>query len=240
MSEGARPDWLLDERHHAGRENLDALHVARYDSKMDSSAQSELELLTSLGLGSRSTLVEFGPGTGQLTIAAARLCERVIAIDVSPAMLASLSAKIASQGLGNVELIEAGFLSHRCEPSSVEFVYSRLALHHLPDFWKVYALRRISDMLVPGGVFRLWDVVYSFEPQDTEQRLEAWCATGQNVAPFTAIEDGWGRWEIAEHVRDEQSTYCWLLEAMFERVGLDVDRCDRPDDTNAKYVLKKR
>ena len=43
-----------------------------------------------------------------------------------------------------------------------------------------------------------------------------------------------------EHVRDEHSTYDWLLEAMFERVGFTVEQCDKPDDTTAKYVLRKR
>ena len=29
-------------------------------------------------------------------------------------------------------------------------------------------------MLAPGGVLRLPDVVYSFEPAQAEQRIEAW------------------------------------------------------------------
>lgn len=239
MTSRPKPDWLLDEVAHAGRENLDPGHVGRYDVKMDSAATTELALLTSLGLGSRSTLVEFGAGTGQLTVSAARVCDRVVAVDVSPEMLASLASKLAAEGLDNVELVQAGFLSYSYEPSLVEFVYSRLALHHLPDFWKVHALRRISDMLVVGGVFRLWDVVYSFPPHEAEKRLERWCQTGQDVPPLTPLEDGWGRWEIAEHVRDEHSTYSWLLEAMFDRTGLAIEHCDRPDDTNAMYVLRK-
>ena len=34
--------WRLDELANAGRENLDAAHVARYDAKMDSGAAAEL------------------------------------------------------------------------------------------------------------------------------------------------------------------------------------------------------
>jgi hypothetical protein len=37
-------------------------------------------------------------------------------------------------------------------------VYSRYALHHLPDFWKAIALTRAADLLRSGGVPRLWDV----------------------------------------------------------------------------------
>ena len=159
MSREAAPDWLLDEFAHAGRENLDAEHVHRYDSKMDASAPSETELPGTLGLGPNSVLVEIGVGTGQLTIAAAARCDRVIAVDVSPAMLARLFANLDDRGMCNVEIVEAGFLSYLFDPESVDFVYSRLALHHLPDSWKTVALRRIHDALKPGGVFRLWDVV---------------------------------------------------------------------------------
>jgi SAM-dependent methyltransferase len=239
MSLHEPPDWLLNEFSHAGRENLDAHHVSLYDSKTDASAIDELALLRSLGLGASSTLIEFGPGTGQLTIEAARICERVVAVDVSPPMLASLQAKAAAEGLANIEAVEAGFLTYHHRPASADFVYSRLALHHLPDFWKVHALQRISDMLKVGGVFRLWDVVYSFDPRQANDRLEAWCATGEAVPPFTPVEDGWGRWEVAEHVRDEHSTYSWLLEEMFRRTGFVIEQCELTDDTTAKYVLRK-
>ena len=130
MSREAAPDWLLDEFAHAGRENLDAEHVHRYDSKMDASAPSETELPGTLGLGPNSVLVEIGVGTGQLTIAAAARCDRVIAVDVSPAMLARLFANLDDRGMCNVEIVEAGFLSYLFDPESVDFVYSRLALHH--------------------------------------------------------------------------------------------------------------
>ena len=49
-------------------------------------------------------------------------------------------------------------------PIGADIVYSRYALHHLPDFWKVMALRRVRAMLRPGGIFRLWDVVYPSAP----------------------------------------------------------------------------
>jgi SAM-dependent methyltransferase len=234
-----RPDWLLDEFSYAGRENLDPDHVGRYDSKMDASAVQELEVLRAFGLGASSMLVEFGAGTGQLTIEAARVCGRVVAVDVSRPMLASLEAKVASAGLVNIDAVNAGFLTYRCDAGSVDFVYSRLALHHLPDFWKVHALQRISDMLKVGGVCRIWDVVYSFDARAAADRLEAWCATGEGVPALTPVEDGWGRWEVAEHVRDEHSTYSWLLEAMFDRTGFVVEQCEFPDDTTAKYVLRK-
>lgn len=82
----ATPGWLLDELARAGRENLDAAHVQRYDTKMDAGAAQEIELLRSLGLDGSSLVVDLGCGTGQFALAVAPLCRRVVAVDVSPLM----------------------------------------------------------------------------------------------------------------------------------------------------------
>ena len=235
----AVPGWRLDEVASAGRENLDADHVARYDSKEDAGAAGEVELLKPLGLTSSSVVVEFGVGTGQFTLAVAPWCGRVIAVDVSPPMLSRLQAKVDAGNLGNVKVVQSGFVSYEHTGDPADVVYSRFALHHLPDFWKGIALARMRRLLRPGGVLRLWDVVYNFEPQDAEARIEAWCATGRDTAAFEPLDDGWGRWELEEHVRDEHSTYAWVLEAMFERTGFAVEQAEYSDDAIfAKYVLR--
>jgi ubiquinone/menaquinone biosynthesis C-methylase UbiE len=199
---GSRPGWLLDEVASAGRENLDDSHVARYDAKEDAGAVGEIALLSELGLTRESVVVDIGAGTGQLTIAAAPACGRVVAVDVSPVMLSSLRARVGAAQLTNVDVVQAGFLTYEHAGSPADFVYSRYALHHLPDFWKAVALTRLRRILRPGGVLRLWDVVYSFQPAAAEERIEAWCATGG-----ADVEGGWSRAELEEHVRDEHSTF---------------------------------
>ena len=235
-----RPDWMIDEVASAGRENLDVDHVARYDSKMDAEAFAEVALMQTVGLDAASTIVEFGPGTGQFSLAAATTAATVIAVDVSPAMLDALRRNATRRGLDNVTVVEAGFLSYDGEPGTADFVYSRLALHHLPDFWKVQALQRVHDLLKPGGVLRLWDVVYDFEPADTRERLDNWCTTGDDVPTGVTLDNSWGRWEIAEHIRDEHSTYRWLLDTMIQRIGFIIEHIDQPDAITAKYVLRHR
>ena len=94
----AQPGWLLDEVASAGRENLDAEHVARYDGKEDADAAAEVTLLQHLGLGAGSVVVEIGTGTGQFALAAAPVCARVVAVDVSPVMLDLLRSKTAAGG----------------------------------------------------------------------------------------------------------------------------------------------
>ena len=230
--------WGLVEADYAGREHFDAQHARRYDSKEDAHAADEVALLTRLGVaGPRSCVVEFGAGTGQFALAAAPVCERVIAVDVSPVMLGQLREKAATRAPGNLAIVQAGFLSYAHSGPPVDAVYSRLALHHLPDFWKALALARIADMLRPGGVLRLWDVVYGFAPCDAEQAIAA------AMAQYTATdpEDGWTRAELAEHIRDEHSTFTWLLEPMIERAGLDIVDADySADQMVARYVCRSR
>jgi SAM-dependent methyltransferase len=238
---GSRPAWILNEVESAGRENLDVDHVGRYDSKEDSGAGAEVDLLVDIGLDHDSVVVEFGPGTGQFTLAIAPRCRQLVAVDVSRPMISLLQHKLTTGGVENVTVIEAGFLTYEHHGTPADFVYSRYALHHLPDFWKGVALSRIHDMLKPGGVFRLWDVVYGFEPSEAASRIEAWCATGTDTPPGHALDEGWGRWELEEHVRDEYSTYSWLLESMFERTGFTIDVAEFSENRMfAKYVLRCR
>jgi len=232
----ASPTWFPDEIGLAGRENLDEEHVQRYDGKMDADAAAETDLLRSYGLGAETVLLEFGPGTGQFTLAVARTAARVIAVDVSPPMLRSLGQKLANQRITNVELVQAGFLSYQHAAPPVDVVYSRYALHHLPDFWKAIALQRLRHMMRPGAILRLWDVVYDFTLEEAEQRIEAWCASGG-----ASVEDEWIRAELEEHVRDEHSTFSWLLEPMIERSGFSIEAVEHtPHTFDAKYVVKAR
>lgn len=227
-------NWVLDELASAGRENLDTVHVVRYDTKEDASAPAEVALLQSLGLDARSEVVDIGAGTGQLTLALAPVCARVIAVDVSPVMLAHLRTKVSAANLHNVEVVEAGFLSYEHRGRAADAVYSRYALHHLPDFWKALALQRLRRILRPGGLFRLWDIVYHFGPEETAARLDAWCAT---ISPD--VTEGWTRADIEEHIRDEHSTFTWLLEPMLERCGFRIETAEySADGIFARYVAR--
>lgn len=180
--------------------------------------------------------MDLGAGTGQFALAAATACARVVAVDVSPVMLHRLHAKVAAAGVANVEIVQAGFLTYAHRGDSADVVYSRWALHHLPDFWKVQALHRMRSILRPGGVLRLADIAFSFEPADAEDRVERWCAT---LPAEPATEGEWTRADIEEHIRDEHSTYTWLLEPMIERSGFRIEQADHSaDGTLAAYVAR--
>lgn len=229
------PKWLLDEVRHAGRENLDPGHVTLYDDKEDANASAEVARLVKLGLDARSTVVDLGASTGQFALAVAPVCALVIAVDVSPLMLDRLSAKAAAAGWTNVDVVQAGFLSYEHRGAPADFVYSRWALHHLGDFWKAMALYRMRKILRPGGVLRLLDIVYSFEPHQIADRVEQWRST----LPVEASAGEWVQADIDLHVRDGQSTFTWLLEPMIERSGFRIDDAAYSSDGfHAEYVAR--
>jgi hypothetical protein len=83
---------------------------------------------------------------------------------------------------------------------------------------------------------RLRDLVYSFEPGDAAAALEAWIATGGADS-----RAGWTRDELRAHVRDEHSTFGWILEGMLERAGFDVEEASYDGSKiYADYVAVKR
>jgi ubiquinone/menaquinone biosynthesis C-methylase UbiE len=231
-----RESWLPNELGTAGRENLDAEHVARYDAKEDADAAAEVAMLLALGLPSGPTVVDVGAGTGQFALAMSAHAGRVVAVDVSPVMLERVRAKVARAGVGNVECVHAGFLTYEHTGAPADLVYSRYALHHLPDFWKAVALTRLAAITRPGGFLRLWDVVYGFDAAEAPSVLERWFAS----APSDAVDEGWTRAELEEHVRDEHSTFAWLLEPMIERAGFTIeDSTASADRMFARYVCRR-
>ena len=236
MNKIHEPRWFFDEVKHGGLEFQDPDLVAAFDQKQRTDPERERALLDCLGVAEPHVLIEFGPGTGALALGAAKRCRRVIAVDVSAPMLSFIETKAEEMGLSNLECVQQGFLSYQHHGEKADFVVTQRALHHLPDFWKVEALRRAAHALKPGGVFYLMDVIFSFEPGEAEREIDAWID-----AVSRETEDGWSREEFETHVREEYSTYAWLLEAMLEKVGFSMKNVVYDDlKTYAYYTCVKR
>jgi SAM-dependent methyltransferase len=132
-------------------------------------------------------------------------------------MIEHLRHAVGRSGLFNVECVRAGFLSYQHDGAPADAVYSRNALHQLQDFWKGIALHRIWQLLRPGGVLLMRDLVYDFPPRDAETVLHRWLA-GAATDPAA----GYTAEEFATHVRTEFSTYRWLLEPLLHATGFDI------------------
>ena len=166
-----------------------------------------------------------------LAVEAARLCRHLPAIDPSAAMLEHARTLADHAGVANITFVRAGFLTyeHACEPPDV--IVSVRALHHLPDFWKARSLARLHDMLRPGGTLHLSDLVYSFEPADADRAIAAWIDA--TADPTT----GFPRTFFEDHVRNEYSTYAWILEGILRRAGFDIlEASYDPRQTYATYT----
>ena len=90
-------------------------------------------------------------------------------------------------------------------------------------------------MIRPTGLVRIWDVVYGFDPDEVGDRIEAWCATA-------GIDDtgDWSHAELEEHIRDESSTFTWLLEPMIRRCGFESCRVPIPTTGSSPAISSDR
>jgi ubiquinone/menaquinone biosynthesis C-methylase UbiE len=227
--------WMIDELAYAGPEHLDAAFVAGFDRKQGYPDPAEdIDVLRSHGIDRESTLVDLGAGTGRLALAVAPNVRRVVAADVSPAMLAALRDRAAAAGLANVECVQAGFLSYEHTGPPADAVFTRNALHQLPDFWKALALDRMARLLRPGGVLRLRDLIFDFQPAEAEAVLDDWLDG--------AVDDpsrGYTREDFAEHLRTEFSTFRWLLEPMLAAAGFAIVTGDFEGSVYGAYTCIK-
>jgi SAM-dependent methyltransferase len=152
---------------------------------------------------------------------------------VSPAMVAAIREKAEAEGLTGLTVERGGFLSFSpAEP--VDGVFTRHALHQIPDFFKAIALQRIADMLRPGGVLVLRDLIFDFGPAEAAGVFEAWFAgaAADPAAGYTAAD-------YAEHIRTEYSTFRWLLEPMLAAAGFEITDVSYEGRLYGSYTCRK-
>jgi len=228
------PGWHYDDMRQVGVDFESPREVEAYDRNQGSDPAEDRDLLKRLGVRPDHVVIDFGCGTGLLLLAAARMARQVHAVDVSAPMLDFARNRASAAGMSNIAFHRAGFLTYRHDGEPADLVFTRYAFHHLPDFWKVAALRRMAKMLKPGGRLYLKDVVYSFPPDEYEAGIEGWI---DRVARPEG--SGFTRRDFQTHVREEFSTYGWLLEEMFRRTGFRIESADYLDDAYAEYICVK-
>ena len=99
------------------------------------------------------TVLDVGAGTGFLTEGAAKLAQKVIALDLSQSMIGEAVSKLHGKNvefkLGDVEQIPLA-------DSSVDSVIGNMILHHCPN--PGVAVKEMTRVLVPGGRLVLSDL----------------------------------------------------------------------------------
>jgi ubiquinone/menaquinone biosynthesis C-methylase UbiE len=204
-----------------------------YDARQGGDEVAERQLLRELDLSEHEVLADIGCGTGLLACEAAGLCTKVLAVDISAAMLAAARHRAERLGLANIVFQQAGFLGFEIGAQSLDWITSQFALHHLPDLWKSEALRRMRATLRPGGRLFLRDVVFACTAGQVADTVEAW-------ASWMTAQTGYSRAEVATHVRDEHSTFDWIMEGLIERAGFRLLSADYEMGIYARYLAQAR
>ncbi|NJL22566.1 MAG: class I SAM-dependent methyltransferase [Leptolyngbyaceae cyanobacterium SM1_3_5] len=225
------PQWRFNEFKHVGVDFDDVEQAQTYEARQKTKLAEERELVQRLGIAAEHTVIEFGCGTGIFALAAAEAGANVIAIDISKAMLNFAQAKVNERNL-QAEFVQSGFLSYQPQ-APVDFVVTKFALHHLPDFWKAVALQRIHAMLKLGGKFYLEDVVFSFDLNSHETALNDWI---DRVSSDSG--NGFSRSDFEMHIRDEYSTFGWVVETMLRQAGFNRVEVDYYALTYAEYLCE--
>ncbi|MEO7156928.1 MAG: class I SAM-dependent methyltransferase [Vicinamibacterales bacterium] len=225
-------DWYYDDRRQVGLDFADPVQVTTYDARQGSTDAAAAQLLRDLGVAHGAVLADIGCGTGVLACQAALLGCQVTAIDISDAMLQATQSRAGRLGARGVATEKAGFLTFAASPASIDVVTTQYALHHVNDFWKLVALQRIHRALKPGGLLFLRDVVFSCDPSALPETIESWLAWMQ-------VERGYSREENATHVREEHSTFSWIMEGLLERAGFRIDRPRYTRGVYASFVARK-
>jgi putative AdoMet-dependent methyltransferase len=97
------------------------------------------------------------------------------------------------------------------------------------------ALERIAKMLKSGGHLYIEDVVFSFGSDEHAEQIERWISSVE-AKPG---ESGFSRPVFEMHVRQEYSTYAWILESLIERAGFRIDHREVDRIVYARYLCTR-
>src|SRR5580692_1763221 len=149
----------------------------------------------------------------------------------APAMLGLANIQARDRRVA-IRTQPAGLLSFAYQPNSYDLIVSEFTLHHLPDFWKAVAMSRIFGALKPGANFYLRDIVFVRTPDGSERDVEEW-------AEFSITNHDFNRDSVVTHMRDEYSTFGWVIERMLGDAGFVLTSVDYHAPLHGTYLLQK-
>jgi len=100
--------------------------------------------------------MDFGAGTGLVTLALLPYVARVTAVDTSGEMVRVLDEKLKALRIGNVQTILSESGKTPLPAAEFDLIVSSMVLHHIPDVPET--LRRLRPCLRPGGWIALADL----------------------------------------------------------------------------------
>jgi ubiquinone/menaquinone biosynthesis C-methylase UbiE len=230
------PQWQFDEARSEGVDYASIEEVAAYDGmhrRFRDYEKAAASIIQRLGLGPESVAIDMGSGTGAFALHAAAKYRAIHAVDISKAMLDYTRREADRAGIKNVAFHHAGLLTYDHQAEPADAIVCVAVLHHLPDFWKQVALTRCFNMLKPGGKLFLFDIVFPSASKQLPEQIDGWIQTITRLAG----EKLGG--ESAVHVRDEYSTYDWILEGMLRHAGFQIDTAEYTPGFQTTYICSK-
>jgi putative AdoMet-dependent methyltransferase len=217
MQMNSKQIWQYDEFKQVGTDYGSRAEVDIYDSRhadfRDIEAESR-KILDLFGFEAGDVLLDFGSGTGTFAIQAAKRFKKVHAIDVSQVMIEHAKAKAVKAGVANIMFHHAGFLTYEHKDTPADAIVTTFAFHHLPDYWKGIALKRMNSMLKPNGFLYINDVI--IEEANSLNNIQALIDKLAKDGGDLLRED------TERHFREEYSTYEWVMDGLLARSGFQV------------------
>jgi 2-polyprenyl-3-methyl-5-hydroxy-6-metoxy-1,4-benzoquinol methylase len=229
-------DFQFDEMHQVGADHADPVRANEYDSKMQmfrNYTEEARALVQELNITNQMSILDIGAGTGALSIELAAFCREITAVDISSNMLQILETKASKKGITNIRTSNSGFLTFDSSGKKYDRIISNVVMHHLPDFWKCIALRRVHSMLEDNGLFFLNDVVFSFPIDNYQSEMNTFLIDMEKRTDTEFVKDG------ILHLKEEFSTFDWLLDLMIEKTGFAIVKKNIRGTTLASYILRK-
>jgi len=186
-----------------------------------------------LGLCLGSIVIDIGSGTGAFALHAARKCRTVYAVDISAAMLECCRQHAEREGLSNIVFCHGGLLTYEHVGDLADAIVCVAVLHHLPDLWKQVALKRCYAMLKPGGKLFLFDIVFPSREENIGAKIDDFIQAIEIMADARLAQ------EALINVRDEFSTYDWIMEGIIKRSGFRIDAAEYGDRFLTTYVCAR-
>lgn len=229
-------DWFYNESAQVGVDYAATEEALAYDERMERFRDYDEEtraFIDKLNLHNpkEATAIDLGCGTGAFAVHAANYLGSVHAVDVSAAMLGIARNKAKQRKINNISFHQAGFLEFS-PPEPVDIINTKWALHHLPDYWKQAALLRMNKMLKPGGTLLLTDWVFAFAP-NFESTMDELLKEMNTTYSGDFIQ------EAKVHIREEFSTFDWILRGMIARSGFEIERTNTTNPLATEYMCRK-
>ena len=146
-------------------------------------------------------------------------------------MLNAASTKAKEKNIGNIEFHHSGFLPFQPKEKA-DIINTKWAFHHLPDYWKQAGLLNMNKMLKINGILFMSDVVFKSDP-DYEANIDILISQLSQDFSKEFVN------EVKIHIRDEYSTFDWVLQGLIERAGFNVEQVNTDDILESEYVCRK-